>query len=359
MSNIKGYPSSEKLDNTRQEFATVSPVGQRGHALDVRGTISYTNAGGDAAEAGSTTQVIEATGHAATKGDVISWTTGALAGQEYAVTDTATDSITVGALMPSAPGVGDAFNILRPKILQVSSSGGVETGPIKFTRDGADQEVTEDTGTPANNRPLPVKLTDFSGDMVLNSSNLHLEVQLDHDSANPDSIQIGDGTDTLAINADGSTNITDNGGSLTVDDGGVSLTTDTPQLPATLGTKTAAGSNSVTLASDHADVPTQAKGRSSVDLIRHSYDTVGVTTAAYTELVASTSGTIEKLRIFDSSGEIMILATGAAASETDVLYIEPGGPGDIELSIPSGTRLSVKALSANATTGDLVINGFS
>jgi hypothetical protein len=31
--------------------------------------------------------------------------------------------------------------------------------PVKFRRDGAIQEVTEDTGTPANNRPMPVKLT--------------------------------------------------------------------------------------------------------------------------------------------------------------------------------------------------------
>lgn len=36
-------------------------------------------------------------------------------------------------------------------------------------------------------------------------------------SASQDSVKIGDGTDFLAINADGSINITDNGGSITVD----------------------------------------------------------------------------------------------------------------------------------------------
>lgn len=39
-----------------------------------------------------------------------------------------------------------------PVTLSTSSS------PIEFTLDGADQAVTEDTGTPANNRPLPNKL---------------------------------------------------------------------------------------------------------------------------------------------------------------------------------------------------------
>lgn len=34
-----------------------------------------------------------------------------------------------------------------------------------------------------------------------------LNVQLDHDGANPDSVQVGDGTDILGVNADGSINV--------------------------------------------------------------------------------------------------------------------------------------------------------
>lgn len=43
---------------------------------------------------------------------------------------------------------------------------------------------------------------------------INVEVDLSHVD---DSVKVGDGTDFLAINADGSINITDNGGSLTVD----------------------------------------------------------------------------------------------------------------------------------------------
>lgn len=41
-----------------------------------------------------------------------------------------------------------------------------------------------------------------------------------------DSVKIGDGTDFIAINADGSINITDNGGNISIDDGGNIITVD-------------------------------------------------------------------------------------------------------------------------------------
>lgn len=59
---------------------------------------------------------------------------------------------------------------------------------VSFIRDGQPQQVVEDTATPANNRPLPVKLTGFDGDVIINSENLNLETQLDgvyDPSANP------------------------------------------------------------------------------------------------------------------------------------------------------------------------------
>lgn len=48
-----------------------------------------------------------------------------------------------------------------------------------FNRNGLPQEVTEDTVDPSNNRPLPVKMTGFDGDVIINSENLNLETQLD------------------------------------------------------------------------------------------------------------------------------------------------------------------------------------
>ena len=63
--------------------------------------------------------------------------------------------------------------------------------------------------------------TDVGGKKALDvrvAEGINVEVDLNHVD---DSVAIGDGTDLLAINADGSINITDNGGSLTVDDGAV------------------------------------------------------------------------------------------------------------------------------------------
>lgn len=63
---------------------------------------------------------------------------------------------------------------------------------VSFIRDGVPQTVTEDTSVPSNNRPLPVKLTGFDGDVVINSENLNLETQLDGvydlDNLVPDSV---------------------------------------------------------------------------------------------------------------------------------------------------------------------------
>ncbi len=159
--------------------------------------------------------------------------------------------------------------------------------------------------------------------------------------------------------------VSDNGGSLTVD-GSVSasnfpatVTTDygtpgasTVRVAAMLGVGTAAVSASN-------PVPSYAKGRSVVTFVRNDYSSVNVTTAAYVELIASTGSEINQLEIFDSSGETLKLALGAAASEVDLLLVTPGGNGIIPVNIPAGTRVSIKAVSATASVGEIDINCYS
>lgn len=95
---------------------------------------------------------------------------------------------------------------------------------------------------------------------------------------------------------------------------------------------------------------------STVDHARHDH-TTPVTTAAYTTLIASTAADATSMSLFDSSGESLILAIGAAASEVDKLYIFPGGNNAHEsLMIPAGSRISVKAVSGNTAVGELLIN---
>lgn len=90
-------------------------------------------------------------------------------------------------------------------IIQNDSLAPVTVGPVSFTRNGVSVEVTEDTVTPANNIPLPVKLSSVTGDINITAGDLN--VHSTHAGVNYDSIRIGDGTDLLAVNGDGSINV--------------------------------------------------------------------------------------------------------------------------------------------------------
>jgi hypothetical protein len=90
--------------------------------------------------------------------------------------------------------------------------------------------------------------------------------------------------------------------------------------------------------------------------VRNDYTSTNVTTGAYVELIASTSTETKKMQIFDSSGQTLVIAIGAVASEVDKLYVFPGGNGDIDVTIPASSRISIKAVSATADAGEISIN---
>jgi len=131
------------------------------------------------------------------------------------------------------------------------------------------------------------------------------------------------------------------------------------KLPATLGQKAMTASMAVVVASDQSSIPTLVKGSTKVDLARNDYSSTAVTTSAYVQLIASTAAATNTVEIFDSSGETLVFATGAAASEVDQFYINPGGNGQISFSIPSGTRISIKAVTATASVGYINLNLYS
>ena len=80
----------------------------------------------------------------------------------------------------------------------------VQTGPVQFLKDGAAVEVEEDTAVPGNSIPLPVKLMGTTGPINITAGDIN--VHLSDGGTDPDVVRIGDGTDQLAINADGSIN---------------------------------------------------------------------------------------------------------------------------------------------------------
>lgn len=125
----------------------------------------------------------------------------------------------------------------------------------------------------------------------------------------------------------------------------------------TLGQKTSAASLPVTLASDY--VALSPKGRGVLTPFRNAYGSVNVLTGSYTQVTAVTSAQINEIEIFDSSGQTMAIAIGAAAAEVVQAYIFPGGNGRMPLLIPAGSRISIIAISASATLGEIDINFYT
>lgn len=84
-----------------------------------------------------------------------------------------------------------------------------------------------------------------------------------------------------------------------------------------------------------------------------------VTTSAWTQLTAGITLPISRGFIFDSSGQTLMLGTGPAGSEVNMpLIVVPGGNGDVPLNISPNTRVSIKALSGPAASGEIDINFF-
>lgn len=128
-------------------------------------------------------------------------------------------------------------------------------------------------------------------------------------------------------------------------------------LPTTVSTNAGASDASTIRVVQASNSPASA-GRSYSDSSRLDYSGTNVTTGAWVEVDASTAAAFNALYLFSSCGEALELGTGAAAAETRVLLIPPGGlDGAVPLAIPSGTRLSVRGVSGSCTSGQLLITG--
>lgn len=111
------------------------------------------------------------------------------------------------------------------------------------------------------------------------------------------------------------------------------------------------------LAINQTSIPTAPTGlRKANTPVYNDYSSTNITTAAYVQLVASTTDDTQEIEIFDSSGQALYLAVGAAASEVNQMIIFPGGNGRVRLQILAGSRVSAKAITATANTGFLAIN---
>ncbi len=94
----------------------------------------------------------------------------------------------------------------------------------------------------------------------------------------------------------------------------------------------------------------------------HSYLATPVDTVNWQQLSAGIGNDATKMEIFDSSGELLELGLGAAGAEVRHIFIMPGGNGangnPTIVDIPTGTRISIRAVSATASDGFIAINWY-
>lgn len=192
-------PNSQDKDLRNESFITGQPVGSNRRALDVFPMGVYEVSASDIVEAGSNDYLVKATAHGAKIGDIFRILTSTNTINEFEVfVDKIIDAnfFELSSILSASLSPGDTFSILRPVANKLSVDGttlaSITNTPIQFSLNGAPTSVTEDTITPANNKPLPVKLVDFSGDISITAS--QIDVNLDDID---DSIALGDGSGNL------------------------------------------------------------------------------------------------------------------------------------------------------------------
>lgn len=83
----------------------------------------------------------------------------------------------------------------------------------------------------------------------------------------------------------------------------------------------------------------------------HSYASGNVTTSAYTTLIASTAVAAGSLEVCDTSTKLLKLAVGADGVEVDFMTAGPSNCVVVRSYIAPGSRISIKAIDATASTG--------
>lgn len=99
-----------------------------------------------------------------------------------------------------------------------------------------------------------------------------------------------------------------------------------------------------------------ANGRRLVSNVRNAYASTNVTTSAWVELVHSMPLNTGMIEIFDSSGQTLKIGFGASGSEVVQFLVYPGGNGMIPVRVTQDTRVSIKAVSGTASTGEIDVN---
>ena len=237
--------------------------------------------------------------------------------------------------------IGDDVEILRPTSQVMAEDGSfiTSTGPIQFIQDTVSVKVTQDTADPTNNIGLPVELVGASGDINITAGDIN--VQTSHTEANPDSVQLGDGTTLLGITLANEAKVSDASSLAELQ----AILAKIIVLPAT-----EAKQDDIISAISLEKSIIDFLDAGLLDSSSSNIPTTGVS------VVASLASDCNSVEIFEDLGEYMTLRDGAGS----VLAYLPLGGGKVTVSIPALTELKLfSEIGTTITSGKIAMNFIS
>jgi len=199
-------------------------------------------------------------------------------------------------------------------------------------------QVVKDTTTPLNTIPLPVEIVSASGTEINITSSGDVNIVVDGTGPNPSSIQLTNGTEFVDVTADRE---------LVVHDEKVLLELEkiTDEIAPGDGLKVTV-ENTADFASS-----TEFDGFTRVD---PSVTTIN--DAGYAEIVASAPQDYKGFKVFQQGGNNIIFALGAASAEENKYLIHPGDLSEVRMTIPAGTRISLRSLQGTVNATQIIFN---
>jgi len=353
MSAIKGHPNQKRQSHSgsAESFASVVQTDPKNRAgLDVLPkAIHKLSEIADTAEAldispqikNPELRIIKLTGasSAIRKGDIIRFDTGANKSMEIPVEKVETDYIYLAGELLGDPS-GDDFFPMRHITLTIGDDGALSTssGPVEFIKDGVRQQATVDTVDSSNNEGLPVQLVGSDG-TTINLTAGDINIQSQHDGAQPDSIQIGDGTEILGINADNEALVHD-----------ADTHTEIQNLSAkfgALGQKASAGSTPVVLSSEQQTILSNLETYLA-SLDGKDYSTETTLAAILAKIIAAPSTEAKQDTIITNLGTLITeLQAKADLSETQPVSLS-------SVPLATGAATEAKQDSEISILGDIL-----
>jgi len=362
--STKGYPSQKKLiaplagvtdKSTKEQFGTFQQNYSDKVGQDVVSNGYYRLTAAITVTTASTAfpkRTFTSTAHGGAIGDMVRFESlAANPGFEAIIIDVPdADTIVLGSETPANIVATNGFFILRSVSARLDASGATisvsaSAAPIQFSLNGTDTTVSQDTGTPANSRPLPTRYLNTIGVTTDLSTLAEQQTQTTAMNAINTAVQIMDDwdeSDRAKVNLIvGQAGVAAGSGGVTASTQRVTLATDVA-LPAGTAIIGALSANQSTNISQMNGVTvSMASGTSDTGTQRVTLAT-NVALPAGTAIIGALSNN-QSTNISQMNGVTVSMASGTSDTGTQRVTLAT------DVALPAGTAI-IGALSNNQST---------